>query len=96
LKHALATDKGHQVLITALEKYANHQLSSQTAAADFQKAQLTNQTKNWRWLMVARVSVFVIALGTAAVLAWHSKLDGAVGTLIGTLVGYFLGRSDRS
>lgn len=91
-----ASDKGHQVLISALEKYANHQLSGQSATADFQKTQLITQTKNWRLLMATRVFIFVIALGTAGTMAWHSKLDGAMGTLIGTLVGYFLGRSDKS
>lgn len=92
----LQSEKGHQVVTKALDIFSAHQNAANTVAANIQQTQLNYQNSNWKLMMGARLFVFAFALSTAAVLAWHGRLDGAVGTLIGTLVGYFLGRGDRA
>ena len=99
----LMSDKGHQAITQVLGIFAeNHKAAhesqkiAQQATAELDKQKLELQKRSWTAWMWLQIAVFVVAISVAATLAWHGKLDGAMGTLIGTLVGYTLGRARQN
>jgi hypothetical protein len=54
------------------------------------------QSQNWRFLLRTQVVVLIVAMAVATYLQMHDKLSGGMGTLIGTLVGFGLGRSTKN
>jgi len=99
----LMSEKGHQTvtqvvgMLVEIQKAAHEaQKLAQQATAELDKQKLELQKKSWTAWMWVQIAVFAIAISVAASLAWHGKLDGGMGTLIGTLVGYALGRNRQT
>ncbi len=77
----LDTDRGHELANRILAVFEKHK-----------ERDATLRHRAWRLSTWVQAAVFVIALGVAAYLDIKGHLDPAIATLIGTLVGYILGR----
>jgi hypothetical protein len=88
----LSTKNGNGLANKLLETFGNAQIAAAAAAQQQHARQLEFEHKSWKWGMAAQVAIFALAIGTVAFLSWKGKVDPVVGTLIGTIVGYALGR----
>ncbi len=88
----LSTEKGSALANRLLETFGSSQAASAAAAQEQQRRQLEYQHRGWISGIIALVVIFALAISTFAFLSWKGKLDPVVATLIGTIVGYALGR----
>lgn len=88
-----ASPQGHEVLTRILTILENLKRATIDTTVDQQKRALEFQHATWRFWMWAQIGLVLAAIGTAGILAWHGRLDGGIGTLIGTLVGYVFGKN---
>ena len=89
----LQTDKGHQIadkvvtILADIKNTATETISSERASRLSAEISL-RKFQHW-----VQLSVFILAGGLAAVLSFFGKLEPSVAMLLGTMVGYFFGRS---
>src|SRR4051812_38621860 len=89
----LQTPNGHELATKVVGLIENLQKATLDSAAEESRRQMEFQHCSWRVGMWLQCGVFFVAIVTAGILAWNQRLDGAVGTLIGTLVGYVFGKN---
>jgi hypothetical protein len=90
----LETEKGHQValrFVVMMEQIVPVIKSLLEAKVEAQRVLPTLQLRKWRMLLLVRLVVFVVAVGSLIYMRQVGTIDPAIALLIGGLVAYFFG-----
>jgi len=91
----LNSKNGHEIAQQVVAILAQIKNVTIDAIARERKENLEFQKRVRREQWIVQLVVFTLSLILVGVLTWVNKSDSAVAVLLGTLVGYFFGRSQQ-
>jgi hypothetical protein len=90
----LETEKGHQValrFVVMMEQMVPVIKSVLEAKVEAQRVLPSLELRKWRMLLLIRLVVFIVAVGSLIYMRQVGTIDPAIALLIGGLVAYFFG-----
>ncbi len=90
----LETEKGHQValrFVVMMEQVVPVIKSLLEAKVEAQKLLPALELRKWRMLLLVRLVVFIVAVGSLIYMRQVGTIDPAIALLLGGLVAYFFG-----